>query len=219
MQISNGLYTASQGGAASSQSNVSVEKEGFLKLLVAQISNQDPMAPNSSEQYVQQLTQFSTLEQLMNLNAGVETLSLGQLSNNSQEAIGFVGKSIVTRGDHLDLEANASAEMSFGLSGQADEVTIKVMDEQGRVVHEGKLYDPEGARVRYTWDGRDADGERLPPGRYQVSVEARGAAGPVGVDLLTEGFVDGVRYDNGYPELMIGARRVRMNEVIEVRAG
>ena len=49
------------------------------------------MSPQDSNQYVQQLTQFSTLEQLMTLNDGVETLALGQMSNNSQEALRFVG--------------------------------------------------------------------------------------------------------------------------------
>ena len=88
------------GGDASAEDRASVEKEGFLKLLIAQLSNQDPMAPQDSEKYVQQFTQFSMLEQMMNLNKGVEGLSLGQISNNTQEAVRFVGRSVVAKVMH-----------------------------------------------------------------------------------------------------------------------
>ena len=53
---------------ASNEERAAVEKEGFLKLLVAQLGNQDPMAPQDSDKYVDQLTNFSMLEQMMNLN-------------------------------------------------------------------------------------------------------------------------------------------------------
>ena len=82
--------TGASDAAGQPDRGVNTDKEAFLKLLVAQVSQQDPLSPQDSDQYVQQLTQFSTLEQLMSLNSGVETLALGQMSNNSQEAFRFV---------------------------------------------------------------------------------------------------------------------------------
>ena len=98
MDIGAAMGTARNVGAATAEERAAVEKEGFLKLLVAQLSNQDPMQPQDADKYVQQLTNFSNLEQLMNLNKGVEQLGIGQLSNNTQEAIRFVGRDVVAKG-------------------------------------------------------------------------------------------------------------------------
>ena len=94
MDITSSMGTARNSGAVTAEERASVEKEGFLKLLVAQLSNQDPMQPQDSEKFVAQLTNFSMLEQLMNLNKGVGQLSLGQISNNTQEAVRFVGSAM-----------------------------------------------------------------------------------------------------------------------------
>ena len=195
---------------------VNTDKEAFLKLLVAQVSQQDPLSPQDSTQYVQQLTQFSTLEQLMSLNDGVETLALGQMSNNSQEALRFVGHDIIARGDKLTHDRGESQEIGYEIKGDADQATLVVRDGSGDVVFE-KAIDPASGVQRYEWDGRTKDGRSAPSGRYTVSVEATNGDAPVPVDTYVRGQVTGVRFDEGYPELMIGDRRVRMTEVIEVK--
>lgn len=200
----------------------SVEKEGFLKLLVAQISNQDPLAPTDSDSFMEQLTQFSQLEQLMNMNQGVTTLNLGQLSNNSQQAVGFVGQRVMASGDSVTLGEAGGADITYKVSGEAESVTIKIRDENGEVVHEGVVLAPtDGEELNYRWDGsRDGGGEarRAGAGRYTVEVKAVDAdENPIAVETLIEGIVESVRFDNGYPELMIDGRRVLMSEVREVR--
>lgn len=200
--------------------DVSVQKEAFLKLLVAQLSNQDPLAPQESEQYIQQLTQFSTLEQLMNLNDGVSTLAVGQISNNSQEALRFVGRDVLANGDSVYLGAAGDASFSYRIDGEPAKVEVVVRDAAGNEVHRARVDAARPGMHSYRWDGQTATGNRAPEGRYQVNVEATDADGkPVAVDTWVRGRVTGVRFDNGYPELMIGDRRVAMGEVIEVSAG
>ena len=198
--------------------NVSMEKEAFLKLLVAQISNQDPMQPQQSEQYMQQLTQFSTLEQLMNLNDGVSSLAVGQLSNNSQEALRFVGRDVTARGDAFDLAGEGSAELRYDLPEDAADgkVTIRITDEAGEVVREIERPAQAGPQS-VLWDGVGDDGARVPQGRYHVSVEATDAEGDaLPVDTFVRGTVSGVRFDQGFPELMVGERRIRLSDITEV---
>ena len=186
-----------------------------LKLLVAQVSQQDPLSPQDSNQYVEQLTQFSTLEQLMELNSGVETLALGQMSNNSQEALRFVGHDVIARGDRLTHDQGESQEIGYEVKGDADQANLVIRNEYGEVVFE-KGIDPERGVQRYDWDGRMEDGRSAPSGRYTVSVEASKGDNPVPVDTYVRGQVTGVRFDEGYPELMIGERRIRMTDVVEV---
>ena len=207
--------TQSSNGSATDR-GVNTDKEAFLKLLVAQVSQQDPLSPQDSSQYVQQLTQFSTLEQLMSLNDGVETLALGQMSNNSQEALRFVGHDVIARGDKINHDQGESQEIAYELKGEADKANIVIRDAYGEVVHEEEI-DPSAGVQRYSWDGRNKDGRSAGSGRYSVSVEATNGDEPVAVDTFVRGQVTGVRFDEGYPELLIGDRRVRMTEVVEVK--
>jgi flagellar basal-body rod modification protein FlgD len=208
--------TQSSTGTSATDRGANTDKEAFLKLLVAQVSQQDPMSPQDSDQYVQQLTQFSTLEQLMSLNDGVETLALGQMSNNSQEALRFVGHDVIAQGDKLTHDQGESQEIAYEIKGDADKANIVIRDAYGEVVYEQEI-DPSTGVQRYEWDGRTKDGRSASSGRYTVSVEASQGDKPVPVDTFVRGQVTGVRFDEGYPELMIGDRRVRMTEVVEVK--
>lgn len=201
---------------ATDRAQASMDKEAFLKLLVAQISNQDPLAPQETEQYMQQITQFSTLEQMMNLNEGVENLAVGQLSNNNQEALRFVGRDVVARGDQITLEGADMVPIRYQTEPDAETVTLTVYDAGGEAVKQVQVPADRGSGT-FEWDGTDEDGLPLPNGRYTVSIEAADADGnPLTADTFLRGQVTGVRFDNGYPELMIGDRRLRLSDIIEV---
>ncbi len=202
-------------GAYQPPDNIAVEKESFLKLLVAQISNQDPLSPQDSDQYMQQLTQFSTLEQLMNLNDGVQGLAIGQLSNNSQEALRFVGREVTARGTSLEL-GEEPAVVKFTPGDEAERVTISIYDENGELVAERELAAQAGG-MSYAWDGMGDDGVQRKRGQYSVSVIAEDAdGGPQPVDTFVRGQVTGVRFDRGYPELLVGDSRLRLSDISEV---
>ena len=202
--------------AGDTDRGVNTDKEAFLKLLVAQVSNQDPLAPQDSTEYVQQLTQFSTLEQLMSLNDGVESLALGQLSNNSQEALRFVGHDVIARGDKLSHQQGDYSEVGYEIQGEATSAQLVIRDATGEVVYESEISASQGVQ-RFQWDGRNSDGRSVPSGNYSISIEAANGDQPVPVDTYVRGQVTGVRFDQGFPELMIGDKRVRMTEVIEVK--
>jgi flagellar basal-body rod modification protein FlgD len=205
------------GSGASAEDRAAVEKEGFLKLLMAQLSNQDPMAPQDSEKYVQQFTNFSMLEQMMNLNKGVEGLSLGQISNNTQEAVRFVGRDVVAKGDalHWDEESGISP-VKYRLQDDADKVELKVYNSNGDVVRTIGLPATAGPG-QFEWDGTNDEGRLLEPGEYTIGIEAFDAEGSSApVDTYVRGRVDSVRFDNGYPELVVDGRRLRLSDITEV---
>ena len=212
-----GVGVNEAGSGVPAERGVNSDKEAFLKLLVAQVSQQDPLSPQDSDQYVQQLTQFSTLEQLMSLNKGVETLAVGQLSNNSQEALSFVGKSVVAKGDRLDYRNGERVELAYEAQGEPSSLTLVLRDAAGNEVRRVEVEPRQGIQ-RYRWDGRDDSGRLLPSGEYHLSVEAKdGDGAPMPVQTYVRGEVTGVRFDQGYPELMIGDRRVVLQDVVEVK--
>jgi flagellar basal-body rod modification protein FlgD len=211
-----GLFAASNNNSTTKDKSVNSDKEAFLKLLIAQTSQQDPMAPQDSNQYVQQLTQFSSLEQLMSLNQGIETLAVGQMSNNSQQAVNMVGQEIVAKGDRFNHTSGESQDISFQVNGKAENVVLTITDAAGNVVKKVELQPQEGVQT-YRWNGRDDEGKSASTGSYSVTVEATAGEQVVPTDTYVKGKVTGVRFDKGYPELMIGDKRVSMNDVIEVK--
>ena len=224
-----GIATGGLGAAAGEaveRSDAAVQKDDFLKLLVAQIEQQDPMEPEGSDQFMQQLTQFSMLEQLMNVNEGLGSLALGQLSNNHQQALRFVGQDVLARGDAVHWDGHEAPSLSYSVGELADGVTsatVSVFDEDGGLVRTESI-DVTAGPGDYRWDGRNDDGERMVAGRYRVRVSVDdGEGGQVPVDTHVRGRVNGVRFDQGYPELIIGdgdgERRAAISDVVEVSAG
>lgn len=216
MDIASAMSSARNVGAATAEERTSIEKEGFLKLLIAQLSNQDPMQPQDSEKYVQQFTQFSNLEQLMNLNKGVDQLSIGQLSNNTQEAIRFVGRTVVAKGNSLHWDESGIAPVKYSVPQDAESAVATIYDSNGEVVRTVTVNSEAGLH-QFQWDGTDEDGRMLEPGEYSVNVQAIDAdENEVPIDTYVRGQVDGIRFDNGYPELLVGGRRLRMSDITEV---
>ena len=203
--------------AATAEERASVEKEGFLKLLVAQLGNQDPMSPQDSDKYVDQLTSFSMLEQMMNLNKGVNNLSVGQLSNNTQDAVRFVGREVIARGDSINFDGTTAAPVKYHMPYGVVTSTVSVYDQNGNLVHQEEANSAPGAS-QFEWDGRDSEGRVVPPGEYRVAVEAYDESeNPVPVDTFVRGQVESVRFDNGFPELLVGGRRLKMSDITEVQ--
>jgi flagellar basal-body rod modification protein FlgD len=216
MDIASTMSTAKNVGAATAEERASVEKEGFLKLLVAQLSNQDPMQPQDSDKFVQQLTNFSNLEQLMNLNKGVSQLSIGQLSNNTQEAIRFVGRDVIAKGDSLHWDESGISPVRYHLQDDAESLTASIHDENGELVRTISLEGRAGPG-EFQWDGTDEDGRELEQGRYSVNLMAVDEEEKeIPVDTFVCGHVDGIRFDQGFPELLVEGRRLRMSDITEV---
>lgn len=203
--------------SAAQQPKSSLEKEQFLKLLVAQISHQDPMAPQDSDQYMQQLTQFSTVEQLMNLNQGVDNLAVGQISANSQSALRFVGKDVMAVGDEVNLNGLNQPQVNYSVSDTSvEDVEVTVYDQAGDAVYTQRVPVGPDGQGTFVWTGQDSNGQRAPDGDYHVAFRAGTESKPVPVDSYVRGKVTGVRFDQGYPELMVGEKRLRLSDVIEV---
>ena len=81
----------------------------------------------------------------------------------------------------------------------------------------GRHGDGSAGPRQFQWDGTDDEGRQREPGRYTVSIEALDEEGnELPVDSYVRGRVDGVRFDNGYPELLVNGRRLRMSDISEV---
>jgi flagellar basal-body rod modification protein FlgD len=197
----------------------SLDKDAFLELLVAQLRNQNPLEPMSNTEFVAQLAQFSSVEQLTALNDGVGMLQMQQMGIANTQAASLIGQEVEVRSDTLDVASgDTSVSAGFKLSGDAATVSVNIRDASGAIVRTVDLGPNAAGTVPFTWDLKNNQGVTVPPGSYTMEVAAADeAGGSVSWEAHVRGIVSGVSYESGYPELMIdGSIKAALGDVIGV---
>jgi len=200
--------------------NRSMGKDDFLKLLVTQMQNQDPLNPMDNTQFVAQLAQFTSLEELHNISSGMENLAVAQYSQSSSQAVNLIGKDILAGGNWIDHQEGSSDMVEFDLAANASTITIQIEDENGTIVRTVELGGHEEGRVEWTWDGLDDDGNPMASGEYTYSVNAKDIDGEeVATQLYVQGRVKSVNFTGGIPMVVIGEREISLGDIVEVQEG
>lgn len=219
----------------------SMGKDDFMKLLVAQLKNQDPLNPMDGKDMAAQLAQFSSVEQMMQLNTTVAAQSesqqkmvtaLDELKTSQAEqgdnlaaliegqmAVSTVGKIGVTTGDTVFVDRDGGGSITIDTGLTAGTGTVQVKDSKGNVVATGDVSDVKAGMQNI--DLRDIAFEPpLTKGgayTYSVKVTAEGRA-PADAKTYTTGRITGLRYENGSPVLMVGdSLSVPFSQLIQVR--
>jgi flagellar basal-body rod modification protein FlgD len=192
-------------------------QDDFLKLLITQLKNQDPLKPTDNTEFVSQLAQFSQLEQ------SAKQAELLQQSLDAQTAslqftlLPMVGRT-VTIGQPLVQLGDGPAAFGYTLDKNATKVLVSIQDHQGQVVRSLEYRDQLAGGHAAEWDGKDQDGIVMPKGlyRYLISaVDAEGKTVPVeGRASLT---VSGVRMEEGQAKLLVGDLAIDPSSIIELR--
>jgi flagellar basal-body rod modification protein FlgD len=192
-------------------------KDEFLKLLMAQLANQDPTAPTDNGAFVAQLAQFAGLEAAQGTNSRLDTLLIAQANTNSTNFVSFIGKDVAYRTDAVNLEKGLTATSQANLTGRAEKVTVNIVDANGRTVRTMQLGAQPAGQLNISWDGNDDGGTPQPTGRYAVKVVATDAAGAtVNAELASTGRVTRVEFTNGIPQLNVNGTLIKMSEVTSI---
>jgi flagellar basal-body rod modification protein FlgD len=169
--------TTTTAGIATAEKKATVDYEAFLKLLTAQLRNQDPLSPMDASQFMAQLAQLSTVEQGVKTNDTLKQV-LETLKNSGMRMdMAYLGRTVEAATDTLSL-SGGKATMAYAVEGSAASVKIDVLDAAGRTVHSA-AGSPQSGRQVFTWDGRRGDGTTAPDGTYQIRVTAKDKAGTV----------------------------------------
>jgi flagellar basal-body rod modification protein FlgD len=219
MQISG--TTAISAGASTQgvqgSSRQALGKDDFLKLLITQMRYQDPLSPMDNTQFLAQMAQFSSLEQMQNLNESFDQSMLLSQSLNNSSAAGFIGRHVRASGDGVTLGTSGSVELGYFLPADAETVSVTVLDEQGREVRTIVSDAATAGAHRLQWDGNDLDGRRVASGTYTFKVTAKDADGvAVSATSVVTGLVEGITFKNGSAYLLVDGREVPLSEVLEV---
>lgn len=213
-----GIGTTSGTGVstATTTGSSALGKDEFLKLLLAQLSNQDPTAPSDNQQFVAQLAQFSSLEQAQTTNSKLDSLLVAQASANQTATASFIGKNVLFKSTQVGL-TDTGGTILGQLAKSASTVTATITDSKGKVVRTINLENVASGALSIPWNGLSDSGAKLANGTYTVALEAKDASGQaVSVQSQGRAKATGVTYAQGYAQLIVNGLPINMSEVIEV---
>ena len=192
-------------------------QEDFLKLLITQLKNQDPLKPTDNAEFVSQLTQFSQLEQTAKQAQLLQQSLDAQAASQQFTLLPMIGRT-VTVGQSLIQLGNGPAPIGYSLDNNATNVRISIMDQQGQAVRNLEYRDrPAGPQVA-EWDGKSQNGTLMPSGLYRYLVTATDQEGkPVKVEGRASLTVTGVRMEEGQAKLLAGDLAIDPSSIIELR--
>ncbi len=202
------------------KSTMGLGKDDFLKLFVAQLQNQDPLNPTSSDQLLSQMSSITQVEQSYNVNTNLTNLLAAQNNSASMSAAGFIGATIRANGSSISFDGTTNASMLFNLDSAANSATVTIADSNGNTVDTLTTGALAAGDQTLSWDGTDSNGTKLSAGMYTFTVNATTADGSiVSSTPYTSGKVTGVSYSGTSPTLMIGSAPVNLADVIGVTGG
>jgi flagellar basal-body rod modification protein FlgD len=157
------------GGVPQAQPRSDLGQDDFLKLMITQFRNQDPFEPMDNGQFLGQLAQFSTVSGIDSLNSSFSGLSGALQDEQALQAANLVGRSVMAITDIGHLDDASTLNGAVELYSSAGNVQIDITDEYGQLVQRLNLGQQTAGMVEFSWDGVTSEGERAPPGHYQVS--------------------------------------------------
>jgi len=202
---------------ASAVPSKELDKDAFLNLLIAQLQNQDPLNPTDSTEFTAQLAQFSSLEQLSNVNENLELLQHFQASINNSQAVSLIGKEITAKGNSLTLADGQPAGCEFKLEGDASVVVVSIYDYTGEFMKSFESRNLTAGQHTLYWDGTDQNDSPVASGNYTFNVLAADDNGKnIQAATFSSGTVNQVTYENNTSYLIAGGQKVALGDVIQV---
>ncbi|VAW17273.1 Flagellar basal-body rod modification protein FlgD [hydrothermal vent metagenome] len=217
MAINSLAATAAPSPLAGSRKSIANNFDTFLTLLTTQLKNQNPMDPLDTNQFTQQMVQFTSVEQQLKTNEYLKTLTLSTQNSVNSDAVAYIGKQITAQGSATQL-VNSSAKWNYSSERAAAKTVFTVRDNKGSVVYT-ETKPTEAGKNEFAWDGRSSAGSQMPDGEYSITIDARDSKGayvPVSTEMA--GIVSSVDLSGVEPILVIGDAKVKLSSVTSVTA-
>lgn len=177
---------ASGSNTTANAASASSIQDTFLKMLVAQMNNQDPLNPLDNSEVTSQMAQISTVEGIQNLNSTMTAFSSAANTNTPVGLSSLIGDSVLSSGTAVTWGSNTTAvQAGFSLDQSASQVTVKLLDSQGNAVDTKTFTNVAAGTQGFSWTGQNADGIAYGAGNYTMSITASGSATATPLTLST----------------------------------
>ena len=198
-----GITRTTTSPTVASSASTTLGQADFLKLMTAQMQNQDPFNPVDNTQMVAQMAQFSSLAGITDMSTTLKAISTKLGATSDGDAMAYIGKTVLTEGNVAYGRTSGGIAGAAELAGDASNVTVTIADANGQILHSEQLGAQKAGTVAYDWDGKDLNGAATGPGPFRVSVTAQNAGNAVAATGLVWAPVESVSTTTGQAVLTL----------------
>ena len=173
-----GASSTASSASTSSSSTGTLGQADFLKLMTAQMQNQDPFNPTDNTQMIAQMAQFSQLSGISEMNTTLQTIAAKLTGTSTSDAMSYVGKTVLTAGNTAYGSTSGGLNGAIELGDKASAVNVTISDPStGATLKTIKLGAQDKGTVDYSWDGTTDSGEAAGSGPFKISAIASSSSG------------------------------------------
>lgn len=203
--------------SSSSSANM-LRQQDFLRLMVSQVRNQDPMNPQTNGDFLAQLAQFSTNDSINSMQSSINQLASSLQSNQALQASALVGRKVLVNNSNFTLGSDGAGvtgaiNMVSGLSN----LSASVYSSTGDLVKTIPIGQPAAGTFDFSWDGTNSSNEKMAAGNYTVKVSGSYNGQTVSVPTMTYANVDSVSLNSsGFQLNVAGVGAVSLSDVKQI---
>ena len=217
----NGIDSQYNTYTPATQGSDTMDKDAFLSLMIAQLQNQDPMNPMDGTEYAAQLAQFTSLEQLTNLNTSMNksidaNYFLTQSINNTMTAT-LIGKDVKLSSANIQNIGQDSVSLGYSIPSNSSNVKISIYNENGALIRTIEQENISSGDHKLSWDFSDNNGTKIPKGKYTFKVTATDNKGKdLDVSTYGVGTIDAVRFSENGTTLVVNGVEYNLADIMEI---
>ena len=172
-------------------------KNEFMELMIAQLKNQNPLEPQDNGEFISQLAQFSSLEEMQGLSGSVDDMASQFRSTQALQASAMVGRTVLAPSSFGVLGDDGEISGNVSVPATTSGLRVSIENEAGERVRQIDMGEQQAGQAAFSWDGKDGNGNSLPPGRYKVVAEASYPGGLEQLGTMVSANVDSVSLGQG----------------------
>jgi len=194
-------------------------KDAFLRLLVTQMENQDPLNPMDNTKFVSQMAQFSALEQTTNLANSFDKFEKGFSASMQLQAASLIGEKASVLSNTVDVIAGKSGTIGFSLPDECL-TYVKIFDKAGKLVDTEKLGWLSPGKHLYRWSATNDEGVQVPDGTYTFQVQAIKKDGThLQISGSKGGTISAVKFEEGQIYVTINGVDYPLSKITQLSKG
>jgi len=164
-------------GSASGGTSAADQTQNFLKLLIAQIQNQDPMAPMDASTMTAQMSQLNMVSSMSNMNTSMTAMLNQMQSVNFMNQASLIGHSPAVAGNSIAFDGQNQVILGANAANPLSSAVATISDASGNVINSVSLGALDTGMKNFAWDGRDSSGNTVAAGTYNISIKGTNTAG------------------------------------------
>ena len=170
----------------------SLGQQDFLRLMVAQIQNQDPMQPQVNGEFLSQLAQFSTNDGVTKMQESLQQMATSLQSNQALQASALVGRKVLVNSNSLQLGTEGDTKAAVDIPPGLSNLNASIYSDSGELIKTIPLGQPAPGFFQFGWDGTGGDNNRVKEGKYKVEVHAVYGGKALSLKTMTSASADTV---------------------------